>query len=430
MSQYLVDQYAESNVHPIGLSGDIYPPNEVSVARNITKYQPRSINNNATAHATICNLSGQIEFNFNTSNMQWLDLFDSYFITRYTMVNAGANTGKIYHLTQNLIGQAYLYVNGVQVAFTNNWSVASKINKRMQFSKQYNETVHEINYRADVVTVPIDAVTVATGGYTDKENLDGFFIRDKHSCWIPPNCEIRLVIIVDPAAYGKASRGVAGAASTATYLINSIEFVASSLIRNIPGPIGEWVLKLVTNSITTSTVALDCNRQLTVSPNIMKVAIAFQDSAFSTLALNKVNAGDFLRHATQTERTDASLAITPDPGAQSLQTLQLQLGSIVNPPQAYNLATNLHREVYEQYMQLTGKSKVQESSESFVDWCTEPIFLFDFPRPDEDKSTNLIVRATRMGNLTPLMHVVEMDLSVISMKFDPTSGAVIETTVN
>jgi len=346
------------------------------------------------------------------------------------MVNAGANTGKIYHLTQNLIGQAYLYVNGVQVAFTNNWSVASKINKRMQFSKQYNETVHEINYRADVVTVPIDAVTVATGGYTDKENLDGFFIRDKHSCWIPPNCEIRLVIIVDPAAYGKASRGVAGAASTATYLINSIEFVASSLIRNIPGPIGEWVLKLVTNSITTSTVALDCNRQLTVSPNIMKVAIAFQDSAFSTLALNKVNAGDFLRHATQTERTDASLAITPDPGAQSLQTLQLQLGSIVNPPQAYNLATNLHREVYEQYMQLTGKSKVQESSESFVDWCTEPIFLFDFPRPDEDKSTNLIVRATRMGNLTPLMHVVEMDLSVISMKFDPTSGAVIETTVN
>jgi len=465
MAQYLTNQYSESNVHPIGLDGSIYPPNEVAVARNITKYQPRSINNNNTASVTVCNLSGQIEFNFNTSNMQWLDLYDSYFLTRYTtVVGAGPSWGKILHLTQNTIGQAYLYVNGVQVAYTNNWTVASKINKRLQFSKQYNESMHDINYRSDVslVAAGLFEIAAAAGGdgpigagyqisqpvpyiqpdtagvFTDKENLDGFFMRDKHSCWIPPNCEVRIVLIVDPNAFRKATR-VAAATPTSTCIINSIEFVATSLIRNIPGPVGEWILKFVTNQITTSTVTADCNRNLTVSPNIMKTAIVFQapmgpGAAGDILDLTqagKTAAGDVLAYVTQNEKTDTTRAITGAAGAAQLNTLQLQLGSIVNPPQAYDFATNLHREAYEQYLQLSGKSKSNESQESFFDWLTEPIYLFDFPRPDEDKSTNLIVRATRtLGAVTPQMHIVEMDLTVVSMKFDPTSGAVIETLVN
>jgi len=449
MAQYLSTQYAEANVHPIGLDDPIYPPNEVAVARNITKYQPRSINNNNTASVTVCNLSGQIEFQFNTSNMQWLDLYNSYFLTRYTLPTAGPPVyGTIQHLTQNLIGQAYLYINGVQVAFTNAWSVASKVNKRLQFSKQYNESIHEINYRSDATvagsvileaayglnagSAPLPALLLGTGGiFTDKENLDGFFLRDKHSCWIPPNSEVRIVLIVDPGAFPKSTRCDHAAIPTATILINSIEFVASSLIRNIPGPIGEWVLKLVTNSITTSAAGADCNRQLTVNPNIMKTAIVFQESTATTNALvvDKTACGDVLSYLTQNEKTDHSRTVTGVAGAAQLNTLQLQLGSIVNPPQAYDFATFLHREAYEQYMQLTGKSKSNESQESFLDWLTEPIYLFDFPRPDEDKSTNLIIRATRTAGGTPQMHIVEMDLTVVSMKFD-SQGAVVETTVN
>jgi hypothetical protein len=450
-----MSEHAEVNIRTPGLYAGASDINKTVISRNITKYQPRSINNNNTASATVPNITGQVEFQFTTSNNQWTDLFNSFFLSRLTIGGPGANPGVFRHVTQNLISQAYFYINGVQCAFTNNWTVASKINKRIQFSKQYNETVHSMNYQSDctiavaalaeamctaggngaagagcnyaIASKTLPVATVA-GTFTDKEYLDGFFIRDRDSCWVPPNSEIRIVLVADPSYPLKAVRTNGAAVNSATLLVNSIEFVTASVIKADPVPT-DYTLKLITNSITTSLVTADCNRQLTVDPNIVKVAIAFQAQNPINNAINKTWGGEVLSYPTQTEKTDGSRALTGTQGIEALSTLQLQLGSIVNPAQAYDFATNLHREAYEQYMHLTGKTLNYENQESFLDWLTEPIFLFDFPRPVQDKSTNLTVRGTRLAPaLTPQMHIVEMDEQLINFKYDPTTSACISTT--
>jgi hypothetical protein len=437
-----MSEHSECNIRTSGLYSGFSDVNKTVIARNYTKFQPRSINRVAVGAAGVPNVSGQVEFQFNTSNQQWLDLFNSYILTRYILATPADN---IMHLTQNMISQAYLYVNGVQVAFTNNWTVASRVNKRIQFAKQYNQSVHGMTYRSDatlVASAALEAVYTAGGDgaapdpvlqvppagiFTDKEYLDGFFIRDRDSCWIPPNSEVRVVLVIDPTYPSKAARQPNNAGLQTTIDVTGIEFVVPSVIKRDPTP-SEYTLKFITNQITTSTVTADCNRSLTVDPNIVKVAIAFQDDRFATAAANKTRGGEVLSYPTQNEKTDGERVITGTAGAAQLNTLQLQLGSIVNPPQAFDFATNLHREAYEQYMHLTGKTLQYESQETFMDWLTEPIYLFDFPRPIEDKATNLIVRGTRTTSANVAMHIMEFDLQLVNFMYDPKSGVAIATT--
>lgn len=451
-------EHSEVNIPLAGLYTVPQDLNKTVVGTNRTKYLPRSINLGATPSATVINVSGQWEYSFCTSNNQWLDLFSSHFFTRYTTsvvgaAVAGQDNQVLQQITQNLIGSAYLYVNGIQVAYTNNWSVSSQVNKRIQFSKTYNKTMNQVNYDSDVTLVAgIAALAAVTAGgsatiqpgfpmvgdssanaatRTDTEYLDGFFIRDRDSCWIPPNSEVRIVCIADAAALGKATKN-GTAAGINTYLINSIEFIANSVFRSDPVP-EDYVLKLITNQITSSSVAADCNRSLTVDPNITKVAIVFQSGDFATQTVaNKVWGGCQLAYSGQNNRTFGTAAVTGVAGAEQLNNLQLQLGSIVMPPQAYDFATNLFKEAYDDYLVSTNKLKSFESQESYLDWLTEPIYLFNIPRPINDKSTNLIIRARRTSggplNPLPLMHIIEMDEQLISFKYDPKTSACIATT--
>lgn len=441
-------EHSEVNIPLAGLYTVPQDLNKTVVGSNRTKYLPRSINTGGTPTVLVTNVSGQFEFSFTTSNNQWLDLFSSHFFTRYTVTAPDANAGIYQHVMQNLIGSAYMYINGIQVAYTNNWSVASQVNKRIQFSKGYNKSFNDVNYDSDVPlatgvlaqaianATPITQslqpgypLAIATAGvYTSTEYLDGFFIRDRDSCFIPPNSEVRIVCIADASAVGKSIKSTA-AANTSIMTINAVEFIANSVFRSDPVP-EDYVLKLITNQITTSTVTADCNRTLTVDPNICKVAICFQDSALATAtATGKVYGGCELGYGTQNNRTAATGILTGVAGAAQLNTLQVQLGSIVMPPQAYDFATNLFREAYDDYILATNKIRSFESQESFQDWLCEPIYLFNIPRPINDKSTNLIIRATRTaGGLTPFMHIIEMDEQLISFKYDPKTSACIATT--
>ena len=170
--------------------------------------------------------------------------------------------------------------------------------------------------------------------------------------------------------------------------------------------------------------------RITVDPNICKVAIVFQsaDYADQTVA-NKVWGGCQLAYATQNNKSAATNIITGVAGAAQLNTLQVQLGSIVMPPQAYDFATNLFKEAYDDYLVATNKLKSFESQESYLDWLTEPIYLFNIPRPINDKSTNLIIRGAKThGAANPFMHIIEMDEQLVSFKYDPKTSACISTT--
>lgn len=447
-------EHSEVNIRAAGLKTVPSDINKGVVSRNKTKYLPVAINNNNTASATVCNISSQFEFKFTTSNTQWVDLFNTHFLTKYHIA-AIENPGHWSHLTQNLIGQAFFYINGVQVAFTNNWTVASTVNKRIQFSKQYNQSINNLVYESDATVAQSIADPAAyagvgggypypaqaAGDYTDREDLSGFFILDRDSSFVPPNSEIKIIIVADPACYLKSKRHPAAAATTDTCLINSIELVVPSVMKpGVPWAISggadiaedapaDYILKFITNSITSSASDnADLNRTLTVDKNICKLAIAFQKAPEE--AKDNTIGGENLGYTTQNEKTISTSAITGTAGTNQVDMLQTQLGSIVQPVQAYSFYPNGHREAYHDYLLLTGKTLSYETQESFQDWLCNPIYLFDFPRSISDKSTNMIIRGTRKyagaaGNCQ--MHLIEMDEQYVYFQYDAKSGVCIST---
>lgn len=441
--------HAEVNIPLSGLYTSPQDLNKTVQATNRTKYLPRSINLATVADAAAPRITGQFEFQFNTSNNQWVDLFATRLMATYTTAAAGAGHSAFQQLMQNSIASAYLYLNGVQVAFTNNWSVASQINKRIQFSKTYNKDVHGVNYDSDVsLTTGVAAYGVGTsvasiasfnpgfpiapdaaGIHTSVEYLDGFFVRDRDSCYVPPNTDIRMVFIADASGLAKSIRS-AGAANSDTVVITSVELIVPSVTRSDASPT-DYVLKLLTNQITTSDAVNDCNRTLTVDSNICKVAIAFQDVDIGVATtINKIYGGCQLAYANQNNRTTGTPIITGTAGTEQINTLQIQLGSVVQPVQAYNFGVNLYREAFDDYLVATNKIRSLEAEESFIDWLKEPIYLFNISRPVNDKASNLIVRGTRIAGAAAHlnMHIMEYDEQLVAFKYDQQTGACISTT--
>jgi hypothetical protein len=467
-------QGGEVNIPGFGLSKLYVAPQFDACAQNLTFYNPRSSTISATASA-IGNgffnpVSNTLEWLFTTSNGVWLDLFNSYFRMQYTTATSDALSAFI-HPMMNNIGQAYLYINGIQVSFTNNWTINSKINKRTCFSKKYNNAVHKMNYQSNIDLTTYNTINTANGVYVppfnaqdgvndtyndllktnksfyDVEFLDGFFMRDRQNCYVPPCSEIRLVVIADPAGIRKAIKHATGAGETTTYTINNIVFVGSSIYRELPEKLTEWKLKLTTNTLTATQLvatATAINYNLSVSPNTTKINIAFQAPQFATVAVGteKPYTGDTLCYnditgvCTQNELpinrsyTGVGLGATVYP----LTTLQIQLGTSVYPQQQLDCAaTGDHTDFWLHYMRNNNKTWLTDSGdETFIDWLAEPIYTFSIIRPDSDRSTNLIVRGT-LGTApanAPFMYIISEELQIVSFTFDETSGGVVSTTIN
>ena len=387
--------------------------NKTASAAHVQTYFP--ITSNITAGV----ISGQVIFELNTGFNEYLDLFKSHLSLDYTLFGAAGpaftwNPGDC--PLSNIIARGQLYINGVKVAASQNWTQDAVLSKRINFSGTYNKAVNSLTFAVAGAIAPTPAVAGTT--YIDDEYLDALFIREE-SCIIPPNCNVRILLDIDSDYLAKMALADGWAAAPGTMSVNKLKFIAYSVVQSGAIP-KEWLLKLITlNSFLSSIAGTNENKQYQVNPSIVKVALTFLSTAYKTptaAGVNKIQAGNLLKYVTDTAAT-------------RLETLDFKLNNIVIPNMRWDFSHGF-KEAYINYINESAGISDAACKETFAEWQTYGmIHLANIVKPPEDKSNSLQVACSFVAQPAAFMIITAFEEQIVKIDYNGESSAVLGTTI-
>ena len=388
--------------------------NKTAIGAHVSTYHPTSANISGAGV-----ISGQVVFDISTGKGEYLDLFKTHIQLAYTTTE-GAGNLFTWSLGDsplaNLFARGQLYINGKKVASSQNWTQDSILSKRVSFSRDYNASVNDIPFVAQKAA---NAAGVAVP-YIDTEYLDALFIRDE-SCIIPPNCNIRLLLDIDPTYEEKMALRVRNVI-VGTMAIQQIRMIAYTVIKPEAVP-SEYNINLITlNSFLSSVAQTNENRQYQVSPTIVKSAITFLSTLYNTAGqANKIYAGNLFKYAND-------VLATGSPGTRGLTALTFKLNNITIPNSQWNFNEG-YREAYINYVNETGGISDSAGKETFAEWLAYgPIYVANVVKPESDKSNSLQINASlAAAGAATFMITTAFEQNIVSIKYAPESGAVLST---
>lgn len=379
--------------------------NKSASAAHIQVYRPLTTN---VANDTI---SGQIIYEINTGFNEYLDLFKTHLELDYeTEAKTAANVDDAF--LANIFARGQMYINGVKVAASQNWTQDSILSKRINFGRSYNAAVNGMRY-TDVGLL----ATTASSNFKQHEFLDALFLRTPE-CIIPPNCNVRFLFDVDTDYFQKAALLATNAAGEAalfnlkTLVMNVYTVVKADAVPE------DWTLKLITlNSFLSTCTGTTENRQYQVSSNIVKAALTFLSTAYKTADAAKVFAGHLLTYVDD-----------GDGAARRISTLDFKLNNIVIPNTRWDF-TYGRRGAYINYLNESGGVLDPAGKETYAEWLDYrgPIYLANIVKPAGDKSNSLQINASFAAAPAAFMIVTSLEENIVEFKFDTKSGAVVST---
>lgn len=153
---------ADKNVLSIAFD-DSTTTNYESSALFVQKLAPRNVNNSATGVP-----SGDVIFEFNTPKDTFCDLFKTYMSMEYTIAAGADNTLYVHKRTllPCMFQRAIVYINGVKISTSNNYTQDGMLSRRLQFGKSYNQSVNGLYDLPDIADdEKSNAKTTAPGIY-------------------------------------------------------------------------------------------------------------------------------------------------------------------------------------------------------------------------------------------------------------------------
>ena len=355
-------------------------------------------------------VSGQVIFEMNTGFNEYLDLFKSHLLMEYATGAAFAwNVGDC--PLSNMIARGQLYLNGIKVSASQNWTQDAVLSKRINFSSAYNRAVNGLTYAV------AGAASTSSVNWQDIEYLDALFIREE-GCIIPPNCNVRLLLDIDSDYLLKMALFDATAAPLAGFSVSKLKMVCYTVVQT--GAIqADHLIKLTTlNSFLSSISGTSETRQYQVNPNIVKTACTFLSTAYKTGVNPKIQSGSMLKYVTD------GLG-----GATALTTLDFKLNNIVIPNTRWDFTFG-YREAYINYINESGGISDAACKETFAEWnAYGKIHLANIVKPPEDKSNSLQVAATFTAAPAAFMLITSFEENIIKITYNTESSAVLNTSV-
>ena len=382
---------ADRNVIPIAFDDQV-TTNYGSQSLNVHKLAPRNINLTPASGA----ISGDVVFELSTPKDTFLDLFKTYMSAEIQEDEKKNDT--IYPNDRLLLPcvfqRAVVYINGVRISTSNNYTQDGFLSRRLQFGKSYNKSVNNM-FPSEYESFT-DAYVVAgdkSSKIISKDTLDSFWLRQSEGLIVPPNCNVRFEFTVDAKWREKNLFTGSGAlAQVGTgpkiqaiwmhpcYYVNPTEVKESYRLRFIS--INSFMSQLAAGA-TTQTL------QYTVSPTIVKACFTMQPTGFQTIA--------------QSKRTSAFMF----DNTAAIQTLQFKCGNVVYPQTMYNFAYGLDQ-AYEDYLNHSqqiakdaGKEEIGVFSNSnngttnLQNWG--PIFVAPLVKDETDPTNTIELNATYTG---------------------------------
>ena len=301
----------------------------------VQKIAPRNVNLSATGV-----LSGDVIWEINTPKDTFLDLSKTYMSAEFEMDEKQNDTIYTHKklLLPCMFQRGTVYLNGVRITSSNNYTQDGFLSRRLAFGESYNKSVNSMYDMPDIAkafVIPAD-LAAAANKWIAKDTLDSFWIRQSEGLIVPPNSNIRIELTADSKFWEKnymTGDAVTKVGTTApkvkTLSMHPCFYVNPSEVKS------NYRLRFISINSYMSQLAAAANKQTiqyTISPTITKVCYTMQRDIYQdAAAVNK--------------RTTAFMF----DNTAGIQTLQFKHGNVVFPQTVYSFSYGLDQ-AYEDYI--------------------------------------------------------------------------------
>ena len=368
---------------------------------NVQKLAPRNVNLVPTTGV----ISGDVIFEFSTPKDTFLDLFKTYMSADIQedekKDDTVMNNDRL--LLPCMFQRAVIYVNGVRISTSNNYTQDGYLSRRIQFGRTYNQSVNNM-FNSSLETflgaykVPADNIAQQL---IAKDTLDSLWIRQGEGLIVPPNSTIRFEFTVDANWRAKnyftgsgAITHVGTGPKIQALWMHPCFYVAPEEVKT------SYRLRFVSINSFASQLASGVTAQTlqyTISPKIVKVAYTMQAANYQTAitAAKRTAAFQFDNQA-------------------KIQTLQFKHGNLVFPQTMYNFTYGLD-DAYEDYVNHSQQILKDSGKEDILGYSNlltnifntdgttynlnqwGPIFLAPIVKDVSDPTNTIEVNATFTG---------------------------------
>jgi len=290
-----------------------------------------------TSNLSSGTLSGDVIFEINTGANQYLDLYKSHLVVNYTITLT--TTVSFDNVAQCVFDRAQMFINGVKVANSNNFTQDSMLSKRLNFNAEYNRNVNDMLYLgATVATVDYPGATASK--HASIEYLDALMLRTP-DCIIPPNSNVRIILSAASGSVNGLNKLVRSDddSGVAALAVNDLYF--NTYYLNKSDQVGaQHILKFVTpESFVASIGGTSLTQQFSCRKNLVRLCAAFQSTAATTAIANFVKIYNTTTFAYVTDDT------TTRPN-----TVLFKAGSQNLPNRAFDQTTYGFRESHQAFL--------------------------------------------------------------------------------
>jgi hypothetical protein len=378
---------ADKNVLSLSFN-DSETTNYEATALFVSDVAPRNINNNANIPR------GDVVFEFNTPKDTFCDLFKTYMSMQYRIVgpapvgnNPAAPVNVYWHndtILPCMFSRAEVFVNGVKISSSNNYTQDGVLSRRLQFGADYNKSVNGIYAIPSIADAATDVSPA--GSYTAIDTMDSFWLRQSEGLILPPETNVRMVFTIDDSYKAKAAIKPAAAAAAGDIQIDSFSLRPCFYVN--PSEVKKsYRLRFISLNSFKSTISdgdTQTTMQYTVAPTVMKVALVHQPVGYDAMDATAKLSAAFL--------FNSPLQVT---------TCQMKNGNVVFPQTPYSM-TYGWRAIYQDYINHSQQIAKDAGKEPYQYWCGTaaaddrnnwgPIILAPLVKDRMDPSNTLEVR--------------------------------------
>jgi len=369
-----------------------------------------------TSNLSSGTLSGDVIFEINTGANQYLDLFKSHLVVNHT-VTITTSTASFDNVAMCLFDRAQMFINGVKVANSNNFTQDSILSKRLNFSAAYNRAVNDILYLGAIASTA-DYPGATTTKHSSMEFLDALFIRTPDVI-IPPNSNVRIILSAASGStngINKMYRADGDNTAGVTLAINDLYF--NTYYLNKSDQVGaQHILKFVTpESFVASIGGTSLTQQFSCRKNLVRLCAAFQSTIATSALANyiKIYNTTLFRYATDDSTTRPN-------------TILFKAGSQNLPNRAFDNTTYNFRESH-MAMQLNSEGILDPAGkETFTEWGAQgQIYTVPVVKSISDDVSQVELQVTFASAPAAVAFFTIMYEQFVSFSYGP-NGQLLET---
>lgn len=394
----------------------------------VQKLAPRNVNLTPATGA----ISGDVIWEISTPKDTFLDLSKTYMSAE--VLDEEKKDDSVYLndrlLLPCMFQRAVVYLNGVRITTSNNYTQDGFLSRRLMFGESYNKSVNSM-FDIPAIAAAYLVAADAANKHVIKDTLDSLWLRQSEGLIVPPNCNIRFEFTVD--SNWRAKNVFTGSANPVVAVgvgakIQNL-WMHPCFYVNPQAVAADYRLRFISVNSFKSTLASNgtsLTLQYTIGPSIKKCCFTMQAANYETIGVSKRTAAFQFDNLAK------------------VQTLQFKHGNVVYPQTIYNFGYGLEQ-AYEDYVNHSQQIAKDSGKESYDIYANQyqvggfkvdatnlnnwgPIIVAPIVKNEEDATNTIEINATFTGvAATTYTYLSSLEEQVVNINMGETGMNIVPT---